>query len=398
MTTLAYFDCFSGVAGDMTLGALIDAGVPVEAIELPLRKLPLEGFSLDVSRVERLGVAATHVKVRGESGGIFRNYFSITSMIEEADLPDPAKSRALAIYRRLAEAEATVHGKDIGHVPFHELGSADTIVDVVGSALGLHHLGVEHVYASAVATGMGMIRTEHGVYPVPGPAVVELLKGAPLYSQGIPTELVTPTGAAILAASVERWGDIPPMTVRSVGYGAGSRQLDIPNVLRLLIGEPATDTEALGPVPAVLLETNIDDMNPELYEYVIEQLLEHGAQDAWVTPIVMKRGRPAATLSVLCGPGEERPLRDVIFSETTTLGIRRRVLEKWTLPREFLSVPIGEGSVRVKVARNATGAVVGVYPEYADCAYLARGSGRPLKDVYAAAQTEARARLEHPQI
>ena len=394
MTTLAYFDCFSGVAGDMVLGACIDAGVPVDAIEAPLRKLPLEGFSLEVSRTERMGIAATHVKVRGESSSIFRNYFSIRSIIEEADLPEPARARALETYRRLAEAEAKVHGKDVGHAPFHELGSADTIVDVVGASLALHHLGIDHVHASAVATGMGMMRSEHGMLPIPGPAVVELLRNAPMYSQGVPYELCTPTGAAILAANVESWGDIPPMNVSAVGYGAGSRHLEIPNVLRLLVGSPASDAEALGPVPAVLLETNIDDMNPELYEYVIERLLERGAQDAWVQPIVMKRGRPAVTLSVLCGPGDERALRDVIFAETTTLGIRRRVLEKWTLPREQLSVEVRDGSVRVTGARSATGAVIGVYPEYVDCARVARETGRPLKDVYAEAQNAARDHLD----
>lgn len=392
MTTIAYFDCFSGIAGDMVLGALVDAGAPVEAIAAPLAKLPIEGFDLDAARVEKHGIAATQVRVRGTSSGIFRNYFSVRSLIEQADLPEPARRIALEVYRRLAEAEAAVHGKDVAHVPFHELGSADTIVDVVGAALGLAYLHVEHVYASAVATGMGMIKTDHGVYPIPGPAVLELLKGAPLYSRGIPNELVTPTGAAILAATAERFGDIPPMRIARVGYGAGARELEIPNVLRLIVGEPVEDEDLFGPVPAVLLETNIDDMNPELYEYVVERLLEAGAQDAWVQPIVMKRGRPAVTLSVLCDAAAERALRDVVFAETTTLGVRRRVVEKWTLPREAVAVEVAGGTVRVKVARGASG-VVGAYPEYADCARIARESGRPLKDVYAEAQAAARAQL-----
>ena len=389
MSTIAYFDCFSGIAGDMTLGALLDAGVPLEVIEVPLSKLPIEGFELDVARVEKMGIAATHVRVRGENTAIFRNYFSVRSLIEQADLPPRARELALGIYRKLAEAEATVHGKDVAHVPFHELGAADTIVDVVGAAIGLDHLGIEQVYASPVATGMGMMRSEHGVYPIPGPAVVELLKGAPLYSQGIPYELVTPTGAAILSATVKRWGDIPPMRIANVGYGAGSRELEIPNVVRLLVGEPATEGELFGPVPAILLETNIDDMNPELYEYVIERLFAAGAQDAWLTPIMMKRGRPASTLSVLVGTGEERAVRDVIFEETTTLGVRRRMTEKWTLPREVVSVEVEGGTVRVKIARGREG-IVGVYPEYADCASVARGTNRPLKDVYAEAALGAR--------
>jgi hypothetical protein len=231
------------------------------------------------------------------------------------------------------------------------------------------------------------------VFPVPGPAVIELLKGAPLYSRGIPNELVTPTGAAILAASVERYGEPPAMRVSAVGYGAGSRTLEIPNVLRLLIGEPAEEEQGIGPVPAVLLETNIDDMNPELYEYVLERLFEAGAQDAWITPIVMKRGRPAATLSVLCGPGEEPALRDVLFAETTTLGVRRGLVEKWALPRETLEVEVQGGGVRVKVARSGE-RVVSVAPEFADCARVARESGRPLKEIYAAAQEAARRLLD----
>lgn len=393
MTTAAYFDCFSGVAGDMVLGALLDAGVPLEVIERPLAKMPIESFELDVQRVERRGVAATHVRVRGEPSGLVRNYFSVRSVIEDADLPDRARRVALDAYRRLAEAEATVHGKDVGHVPFHELGAADTIVDIVGSAIGLDHLGVERVFASAVATGMGMMKTEHGIYPIPGPAVVELLKGAPLYSRGVPTELVTPTGAALLAATVERWGDIPEIRVTRVGYGAGSRELEVPNVLRVMIGEITEGGNVYGPVAAVLLETNIDDMNPELYEYVVERLLEAGAHDAWVQPIVMKRGRPASTLSVLCSLAEEEALREVIFRETTTLGIRRRSVEKWTLPRDIVAVDLAGGTVRVKVARGPSG-VAGVYPEYADCARVARETGRPIKEIFTDAQVAARASLD----
>jgi len=393
MTTLGYFDCFSGIAGDMCLGALVDAGVPFEALEQPLGKLQIQGFELEATRVERLGIRATAVRVRGENAGIFRNYFSVRSMIENAELPERAKEVALSIYRRLAEAEATVHGTDVGHVPFHELGSADTIIDVVGTALGLDYLGIDRIYASPVATGMGMMRTDHGMLPIPGPVVIELLQRAPLYSQGVPYELTTPTGAAILAATVESYGDIPPMRVAAVGYGAGTRELEIPNVVRLLVGEPATEEDLFGPLPAVLLETNIDDMNPELYEYVIERLFAAGAQDAWVTPIVMKRGRPAATLSVLCDAGAERPIRDVIFAETTTLGVRRRMVEKWTMPREFVTVEVAGGAIRVKVGRGAAG-VAGISPEYSDCAQVARDSGRPLKEVYAEAQAAARRMLE----
>ena len=389
MTTIAFFDCFSGIAGDMVLGAMIDAGVPLDAIATPLRKLPIERFELEPVRVERLGIAATAVRIRAEESGVARTYTGIRAMLEGATLPSRAKQFALDILRRLGEAEAHVHGKDIAHVRFHELGSVDTIVDIAGAALGLDYLGVEQVHASAVATGMGMMRTEHGVYPIPGPAVVELLRDVPMYSRGIPNELVTPTGAAILVGTARSFGDIPPMRVRRVGYGAGTRELEIPNVLRLLVGEAAGDESLFGPVPAVLLEANIDDMNPELYEYVIGRLFAAGAQDAWLTPITMKRGRPAATLHVLCGPGDEVGCRDVIFAETTTLGMRRSPVEKWALPREIITVEIRDGTVRVKVARSSSGAVSGIAPEYSDCAALATETGRPLKQIFSEAHAAA---------
>ena len=394
MTTVAFFDCFSGIAGDMVLGALVDAGVPLEVIGGPLDKIQLDPFQLEAVRVERHGIAATSIRVRSAESGVVRTYASVRAIIQDAPLPPRAKQMALDIVLRLAEAEASVHGKDVAHVPFHELGAVDTIVDVVGAALGLDYLGVERIYASAVATGMGMIKTDHGVYPIPGPAVVELLKGVPIYSRGIPSELVTPTGAAILAATATSFGEMPAMRVERVGYGAGTRELDIPNVVRLLVGRAAQEDTAFGPVPAVVLEANIDDMNPEFYQYVIERLFAAGAQDAWTTPITMKHGRPAATLHVLVGPGDEERCRDVIFAETTTLGLRRSPVEKWTLPREITPVEVDGGTVRVKIARNAAGAVTGIAPEYADCAALARETGRPLKQVFSEAQAAAERLLD----
>lgn len=389
MTTVAFFDCFSGIAGDMVLGALVDAGVPLEVVVAPLDKIPLEPFQLEAVRVERHGISATAVRVRSAESGVLRTYASVRALIAEAALSPRAKQLALDIVQRLAEAEATVHGKDVAHVPFHELGAVDTIVDIVGAAIGLDHLAVERVHASAVATGMGMMKTDHGLYPIPGPAVVELLKGVPIYSRGIPSELVTPTGAAILAATSVSFGEMPAMRVERIGYGAGTRELDIPNVVRLLVGRSIEDETVFGPVPALVLEANIDDMNPEFYEYVLERLFSAGAQDAWVTPITMKHGRPAATLHVLCGPGDEEHCRDVIFAETTTLGLRRRAIEKWTLPRELMTVELDGGNVRVKIARNAAGTVTGIAPEYADCASLARETGRPLKQVFAEAHAAA---------
>ena len=390
---IAWFDASAGVSGDMVLGALVDAGVPLEAIVAPLDKIPLEPFQLEAVRVQRHGIAATAIRVRTAESGVLRTYASVRALIADAALSPRAKQLALDIVQRLAEAEATVHGKDVAHVPFHELGAVDTIVDIVGTAIGLDHLGVERVHASAVATGMGMMKTDHGLYPIPGPAVVELLKGVPIYSRGIPSELVTPTGAAILAATSVSFGEMPAMRVERIGYGAGTRELDIPNVVRLLVGRSVEDETVFGPVPAVVLEANIDDMNPEFYEYVFERLFAAGAQDAWVTPITMKHGRPAATLHVLCGTGDEERCRDVIFAETTTLGLRRRAIEKWTLPREIITVELDGGNVRVKIARSAAGTITGIAPEYADCANLARETGRPLKQVFADAHAAATEQL-----
>jgi uncharacterized protein (TIGR00299 family) protein len=267
---LAYFDCIAGISGDMALGALIDAGADFDLLREELAKLPLEPFDIEVQDVEMNGLHAKRVEVRATAAGIIRTYASIRALLDSADFPADALDLGQRIFRRLAEAEARVHRKEIDLVTFHEVGAVDSIVDIAGTALALTMLGVERAFSSAVPTGLGMTRTDHGAMPIPAPAVVELLRGAPLYSKGVPEELVTPTGAAILAATVEGYGELPLMSVQSVGYGAGTHRLDFPNVLRILVGEEAESRGAAPPAPRdsteVLLETNVDDLTPEVFE------------------------------------------------------------------------------------------------------------------------------------
>src|SRR5438270_5052994 len=380
----------------MALGALIDAGADFDELRKALQSLPLEPFSIELEEVETFGVRATKVHVDAPVGGVIRTYSSIRTLLDRAPLPDGVNGTAQRIFRRLAEAEAKVHRKEVELVTFHEVGGIDSIVDIVGTSLALSMLGVERVFASAVPTGFGMSRTEHGALPIPGPAVVELLRGAPVYSRGVPFELVTPTGAAILASTVEGFGDMPLMRVEDVGYGAGTLRLDFPNVTRVIVGEqqrarPADESGA-GAGGEVVLETNIDDLNPELYEYVLERLLGAGAQDAWLTPIVMKRSRPAVKVSVLCASDREGNIRDVLFQETGTLGVRAVSVVKHALGREEVEVQTEHGRVGVKIG-YLDGRPVTVAPEFEDCVRVARAASVPAKDVYQEAIRLARDNL-----
>jgi pyridinium-3,5-bisthiocarboxylic acid mononucleotide nickel chelatase len=390
--TFAFFDCFAGVAGDMVLGALLDAGGSAEALRAGLAGVPVDPFELEVTGVERGGIAATHVRVRARRSPVIRTWGYLRGALGEADLPAPVRDRSLAIFGRLAEAEARIHRKPVDQVHFHEVGAVDAVVDVVGSALLLDDLGVAEVWASPVATGTGLVRGDHGVLPVPAPAVLELLRGVPIYSGGVAAELTTPTGAAILAASAARFTELPPMRVAAVGYGAGTRQHDeLPNLLRVLLGE-RTEDDAAGD-GGLLLEANLDDMTPELGPWVLQRLLEAGAADVWFTPIHMKKGRPGITLSVLCAPGTDAAVRELLWRETSTLGVRGLPVRKWMLERRVITVEVPGGKVRVKLGLDG-GRVVNVAPEYADCARLASETGRPLKDVMARAQSAALATLD----
>jgi uncharacterized protein (TIGR00299 family) protein len=392
---VAYFDCIAGISGDMALGALIDAGAPFDDIRTQLTGLPLEPFTVNLEEIETQGVRALRAVVSSPASAIIRTYASIRTLLDAADLDPTVRNTAQRIFRRLAEAEARVHKKEVELVTFHEIGAVDSVVDIVGVAAGLNLLGIERVFSSPIPTGMGMIRTDHGLMPVPGPAVTELLRGAPMYSRGVTAELVTPTGAAILAAVAEGYGELPLIRVESVGYGAGAQRLDFPNVLRILVGveeERAAGSTAPESPGEIVLETNIDDLNPELYEYVMERLFAAGAQDAWLTPIVMKKSRPAVTLAVLCSTEREPTLRQVLFRETGTLGVRTTAVEKHVLERELVKVETTHGPVAVKIGL-LEGKRVSVAPEYEDCARVARDAGVPAREVY-----EEALRLAHDQL
>ncbi len=391
---LAYLDCIAGIAGDMALGAFLDAGADPDALRTALGALPIEPFELEIEEIEQRGLRATRVQVRASGGGVIRTYAAIRSLLDASDLPEPARALAQRIFRKLAEVESHIHRKEIELVTFHEVGAVDSIVDIAGTALCLTMLGIDRVHASAVPTGMGMVRTEHGAMPIPAPAVVELLQGAPVYSMGVPFELTTPTGAAILAATVERYGEIPPMRIASVGYGAGTHPLDVPNVLRVIIGDLEDRADAgPGSTEEVLLETNVDDVTPEVHGFLVERLLRAGAQDAWITPIVMKKGRPAVTVSVLCSPAQSRSMRSILFEETGTLGVRVMKTTKLALDRQSLKVETRYGVVEVKVGLR-DGLPTSVAPEYEDCARAAREAQVPLREVYAEAERLARERLD----
>lgn len=400
---LLFFDCISGISGDMALGALIHAGADADAIRGRLAALPVEPFEFLTEPVETHGIEAVKVTVRAEASGVVRTYANIRGMLDEAGLPEGARRIAQRIFRRLAEAEAAVHRRDVEQVAFHEVGAVDSIVDITGTALALDQLGIERFFASPVPTGMGMVRTEHGMMPIPAPAVVELLRGVPLFSRDTPVELVTPTGAAILASLVEGYGELPTLRTEAVGYGAGTLRSDFPNILRVMIGDaadprvsdplPERDAGVGAPMDELVLETNVDDLNPELYAYVLERLFAAGAQDAWLTPIVMKKGRPAVTVSVLCASPRAEALRQVLFRETGTLGVRWSPVAKHALEREWIEVETRHGRVRVKVGR-LEGRAVTVAPEYEDCAALARESGVAVRDVYGEAVRLGRETLD----
>jgi pyridinium-3,5-bisthiocarboxylic acid mononucleotide nickel chelatase len=390
-SSFAYFDCFAGVAGDMVLGALLDAGASERALRQGLGRLDLDPLELEIGPAVRGGIGATQVTVRAGSG-TRRTWADLRELLGAAELAEPVRRRALATFARLAEAEGKVHRVAPEAVHFHEVGAVDAVVDVVGAALLLEDLGVTEVWASAVATGSGLVRGEHGVLPVPAPAVLELLRGAPLHAGGVEAELTTPTGAAILAASASRFAELPPLRPGRIGYGAGGRaHRELPNLLRVILGE------RVGPEPGgdggLVLEANIDDMTPELAPWVMDRLLDAGAADVWFTPIHMKKGRPGITLSVLCPPGAEAALRGVLWRETSTLGVRGLPVRKWMLERRIVEVEVLGGKARVKLGLDR-GTVVNVAPEFADCARLAAQTGQPLKEVMARAQAAALAALD----
>jgi hypothetical protein len=379
--TVLYYDCFAGISGDMHLGALVDLGVDEAFLRATLARVPLAGYALRVGRARRSGVAGTRVEVvvDGSVPQPLRHLGDVLGILAASDLPARTAARAREAFERLARAEARVHDCPLEEVHFHEVGAADAIVDVVGGMAALEALGVERVLASTVELGGGTVVCAHGRLPVPAPATAELLRGAPTRRGGAPFEATTPTGAALLATLVEAYTDTPALRVERIGYGLGAREGPLPNALRVFIGEEAARRGATEPI--VELACNIDDMSPEIHGYVLERLLAAGAADAWLTPLVMKKGRPGTLVSAVCAPALEETLTDLLLAETTTLGVRRRGVERTALAREVREVVTRFGPLPVKVALR-DGEPLKAKPEYEACRRVAEREGIPLREVY----------------
>jgi len=351
VTTVAWWHCFAGIAGDMALGSLVDAGADLDLVERELAAFPVGGWTLEASPVLRAGLACTHVRVRVRETHVVRTHAHIVGLITEARLPERARQRALATFARLAEVEGRLHRRPAAQVHFHEVGGTDAIIDIVGTCVALELLGIDEIRASPVAQGSGVVHTSHGTLPIPAPAVVELLHGAPTYGTTIPFELTTPTGAALLATLCSGWGAMPAMEITASGFGAGTREMDgMPNAVQVVIGT-ATDRSAIDPdhgQPVVVLEANVDDVTGEILGTTVSALMRAGALDAWVTPVTGKKGRPAFVVSVLGDPAALGRLRQVLADETGTLGIRAQSWQRWPAERQFAEVDVLGYPVRVK--------------------------------------------------
>lgn len=389
--TGVWFHCFAGIAGDMTLASLVDAGADIDEVVAMLRRLPVRAWEIEAVPTTRSGIGATHVRVLVRESGIVRTHSHIVGMVEEARLPDRVRDRALAVFGALARAEGKIHRRDPANVHFHEVGGVDAIVDVVGAAVALEVLGVDEVHASPVATGIGMIRSAHGVLPNPAPAVVELLRGAPTYGRDVNTELTTPTGAAIVSALAVGWGPMPRMTITSTGFGAGTKELpDLPNLVQAVVGKlDVVGAGASDGQPVVLLEVNVDDATGETLAHAVTALLGAGAHDAWITPIVMKKGRPAYTVSALADPALAEQVANVLTSETGSFGVRGSTLDRWPANRSEESVDVEGLPVRVKVGPGRAKA------EHDDAARVARITGLPLREVTSRAEAAWHQRRGH---
>ncbi len=389
--TIAYFDCFAGASGDMILGALVDAGVDLDSLRDKLAQLAIPNWELRAEKVSTRGIAATRVQVIARDDAAGRPFSELDAMIASSGVDGEVQAIARKIMRRLAEVEARLHNERIEDIHLHELGGVDTVIDVVGAVVALKMLNAEQVYVSTFPMGHGTVNTRHGTLPLPAPAVAELVIGAPIRAMDIAAELVTPTGAAILTTLAQGYATFPPMKLERVGYGAGARDLPIPNFLRVLIGQTGSENDAIVET-LTLIETNVDDANPQIYDYLEYKLFQAGAFDVWLTPIQMKKNRPATLLSLLCRVSDADAMMRILFEEGFTLGVRRREVERYALARQVIAVETPYGSVRVKIARTG-GRVVRLAPEYEDCRKRAEEHRVSLVEIYHAAEIAAREKL-----
>jgi pyridinium-3,5-bisthiocarboxylic acid mononucleotide nickel chelatase len=413
---ILYFDCFSGISGDMTIGALLDLGIDQQKFLSELDKIKLDEFKVEIKKGVKLGISGTDFTVQLTAGkhshddhththdhshshthehvhehhhdhdhshpvpkvhdhSHTRNLADIYTIIDNSELSTFVKSTSKAIFQIVAEAEAKIHAKYIDEVHFHEVGGVDSIVDIIGAAICVELLQVDEIQCSEINLGGGFVKCEHGLFPVPAPATLEILKGVSVYSKNAKKELTTPTGAAIVKALSSQFGEFPDFVIEKTGYGLGKRDLETPNVLRVIVGEKKSAADFM------MLETNIDNMNPEIYSYLFPKLLENGALDVFTTPIVMKKNRPANTLSVLCKGTDAIRIENILFTETTTLGVRRYKVERNELDRRFEKVQTKFGEIIFKVA-SLNGEVLKYSPEYDDCCRIAIQLAVPLVQVY----------------
>ena len=383
---IAYFDCFSGASGDMILGALIDAGLSPRLMREELKKLRLSSVHLKATKVLKGGLSATQVIVEGKNEKkSHRNLREMLSIIDRSTLEPEVKEKSREIFRRIASAEGEIHRRPMEEIHFHEIGGLDSVVDIVGVVWGIRQMGIDRIYVSRVNVGTGFVRCEHGVLPVPSPAALSLMKGMPIYSSGVEKELLTPTGAVLLSTLGSEFGNLPPMKVERVGYGAGRSDLPHPNLLRLMIGtlEATSGTERV-----MVVETNIDDMNPQFYDYVMEKLLTLEVMDVFLTPVLMKKNRLATLLTVICSVEKLPSVTHFLLRETTTLGVRWHEEERACADREIITLQTKHGAIHFKLARWE-GRLVNLSPEYDDCKRLALEKGIPLKDIFEEAKKAA---------
>jgi pyridinium-3,5-bisthiocarboxylic acid mononucleotide nickel chelatase len=378
----AYLDCFSGISGDMTLGALVDLGLDLDWLEAELRRLPLDGFALEAQTVHVSGIRATRVSVRVAENPPHRHWRDIRALIDASPCSEAVRRRGSAVFGRIAEAEAAIHGVPADQVHFHEVGGTDALVDVLGACLGFEKLGIDAVGASPLPQGRGLVQCAHGGLPVPAPATVAILKGIPVYGVDVEAELVTPTGAALAAGLAGSFGPLPAMVVEAVGYGAGTRQLaDRPNLLRIFLGRRADREAAVVEESVTVIETAVDDMNPEIFGHLMARLFADGALDVCWIPVQMKKNRPGTLVQVVCRPADRETMIARIFSETTSLGVRHDTVRRRALARRLETRESPLGPVTVKRIVDPAGNVR-LAPEYEDCRRIAAARDLPLREVY----------------
>lgn len=391
---IAYFDTFSGISGDLVLGALIDLGVPVPWLKKQLSSV-LDGFELETGEVFRKHLKATDLKVIvPHKGHHHRTFSDIRQMVENSSLPEVVKKKSLSAFEKIAHAEAHIHGKTVDHVHFHEVGGVDSIVDIVGTFLGIDYLGITDVYASRIPLGSGTVKCAHGILPVPVPATLAILKDVPVYSSGATTEIVTPTGAAIITTLTDSFGDMPQMLIEKSGYGAGDREtgMDLPNLLRVVLGKKVSDGAVSGGAieedTIWVIKTNVDDMTPEMVGYLTETLFENKALDVCCVPVGMKKNRPGTQVEVLCRPEDKEQIIQTILTQSTSIGVRYHECKRAVLKRELVEAETRFGRIAVKKIINPDSSVR-FMPEYDVVRRIAREKDLPFKDVYQQILTDA---------